>query len=1094
MIDLADDTIKEEVRIKRILFNKDNFYIFVSEPILTKNGDTENYKEHTFKGECPSISMTATYKILAKRIEDKKYGTQYQIQQMYIPFEFKDNDIEGKRMFLSHLFTELQVQNMYDALPDPFDTLQKEDYVALCTVKGIAMKTAVGMVTNFKSNLGNAKIYTELADYELTDNMIEKLISIYNGNIDLLIEKVKHNPYSLIKDVPGIGFAKADSIAQKGGMAFDSPERIAAYVQVYLYNKGLEGYSWITVDHLWGAIIEALGEEVSDEKIQEGIKTIQDILWTNEDRTHVGLMKFYTIEQKIANELIRIRDAKSDIVADDWEDAIKRLERLNGWSFTEEQKIAIETGNNNNVFVLTGGSGCVDCDTEYFNGEKWVKISDYNGQDLVLQYNEDNTAELVKPIRYIKQPKDYLWHFNTKYGLDQCLSDNHECYYITSKGNLYHKPFFEVMKDQNNKGFRGKFITSFNYSGKGIDLTDDEIRLKVAIFADGSFYYNNFETIPDTSSSLTCRFHLKKERKKKRLEWLLDRLQHNYVKKESSCKGYHDFYVQTDSRDKHFPKEWYQCSKHQMEVIKDEILHWDGCLMHNKFTTTNKDDADFIQFVYSSLGYRSSIRINNRVGKTHCVSGKIYVRKSIEYTVSFTKRSLCGLNIPNDYNIERTEIEKYKTKDGYEYCFTVPSHMLVLRRNNKIFITGNCGKTSTVQAILKANKDFPSTLCALSGRAASRMFEVTGKEGQTIHRLLGYPMGPSKYGGFEFNQDNQLEVGIYVLDEASMVGSELFNSLIRAIPNGSKLIILGDQGQLESIGSGNILHDIIHSNEIATINLTKIHRQAAKSAIITESLKVRKGIQIIPKDWAGQKTLGELQDLHINCYSDASNTVYETIKAFTKEIAVPDFNIMDLQVIAPVKTRGDACVRKLNEIMQEMYNPLTEEDKKKPGIHEIKVFQKKYVTFLRVGDKVINKKNNYKIKDINGDTTQIFNGSQGVVTEIRSYDSIVVDFAYIGKVVITKDALSGIELGYCISCHASQGSEYKTVIFALDNASYTLLTRELVYTAITRAKEKCYLIAQTGALRTAIAREGVSVKQTHLEKLLYEIAHPKLIF
>ena len=362
-----------------------------------------------------------------------------------------------------------------------------------------------------------------------------------------------------------------------------------------------------------------------------------------------------------------------------------------------------------NIIGLGAASGCVDCDTEFFTGTGWKRISDYQDGDMVLQYNKDGTAELVRPLAYIKNKAEYLWHFKTKYGLDQCLSDEHTVVYksdTTGSGNEGHmnKIKFKKLRERHEKnvyGFTGRFYTSFNYGGNGIDLTDDEIRLMVATFADGSFF-KKYENCPETKIYTQSRFHIKKDRKKERLVYLAQQTGREYSVRDNAMEGYDDIYIDVPFRAKHFPMEWYNCSKHQLQVIADEVMFWDGnASENNRYSTSCKDDADFIQFVYSSLGYRASIITNNRSGQKYKTCGKVYTRKSIEYSVNYTTRNLVGMT--NGKN--KTKITKYKTLDGYEYCFTVPSHMLVLRRNNKIFITGNCGKST-----LSINYVFPSMI------------------------------------------------------------------------------------------------------------------------------------------------------------------------------------------------------------------------------------------------------------------------------------------------------------------------------------------------------------------------------------------------
>lgn len=748
-------SVKVRASIEIIRYYKDQWGIVICSIDEVLKGDFIGDKNGmVFKGNMPEPVRGATYIIVADYVEDPKWGNQYNIKSIYSDISFDKEDKKGKEKFLLSIFTPNQVSAMYEIYDDPFSILDAEDVEKLVQIKGCGIKTADNWIRKFKKNINIARIFVELDEYGLTNNMIKRLMERYHSP-DLIIEKVKTNPYVLVNEVEGIGWKRADEIALAGHIEFDSPTRIGAYIVYYLNRCGDEGYSWITPDQLLGSILDNLGEEVPDENITTAIRELGNKLWWNEEKDKIGLSKYYNIEHKVAEELIRIRNAKSNICCDDWEEHIDHLERVQGWKFTDEQMNGIKTVLNNNITIITGLAGT--------------------------------------------------------------------------------------------------------------------------------------------------------------------------------------------------------------------------------------------------------------------------------------------------------------------------------------------GKTSVVSGVLEALNHYSSVMCALSGRAASRMSEVTGKEGFTIHRLLGFPKGAPDYQCFEYNQDHKLGADIYILDEISMVDAKIFYYLLRAIPDGAKLICLGDSGQLESIGCGNVAYDMIHSSEIPTIELTKIHRQAAKSAIITQSIAVRNSKQIIPKNWTGVETRGELQDLELHCYSDSSNTFYNIMEIFSKLMAQKDFNIMDCQIIVPIKVRGDACAYNINNTVQELYNPPAKNKKEITRISNDKTF------ILREGDKVINVINNYKLK------TPIYNGNIGTIKSIsysEELDSriITVDFIGIGNVDVPEDCWLGIELGYAITVHKYQGSQSKYIIFGLDFSSYALLTRELVYTGITRAQKKCYLVCQTGALRYATMQQSISKKQTHLQDCLYEITHPKLIF
>ena len=351
----------------------------------------------------------------------------------------------------------------------------------------------------------------------------------------------------------------------------------------------------------------------------------------------------------------------------------------------------IVTGNfDGNLVVLSGFSGCVDCDTEYFNGHGWKRIADFEPGDRVLQYTKDGTAELVYPNAYIRNKAEKLNRFRTKF-LDQCLSDEHNVVYVTSKGNLATKKMSEIKEQHLNSkvGFSGKFISNFKYSGCGVDIKDCDLRLMVAVIAEGHFKRD--------SKTSWCRVNLKKDRKKSDFRELLKSCGIEFIEKNLNPKDpeFITFKFYAPIRLKHFPSEWYNLDSRQIEIVANEVIKWDGSKDRGSgvYFTTDKSDADFIQFVFSSMGYRSSISISDRRGQTRIGrNGKLYTRKTVDYSV----RALKSCDLVSLIGKKKVQIEDYPTKDGYEYCFNVPSSMLVLRRNGKIFITGNSGKTTLI--------------------------------------------------------------------------------------------------------------------------------------------------------------------------------------------------------------------------------------------------------------------------------------------------------------------------------------------------------------------------------------------------------------
>lgn len=444
----------------------------------------------------------------------------------------------------------------------------------------------------------------------------------------------------------------------------------------------------------------------------------------------------------------------------------------------------------------------------------------------------------------------------------------------------------------------------------------------------------------------------------------------------------------------------------------------------------------------------------------------------------------------NDFKYSNwKDIIKQKEIDqGWEYNEQQIEGIKAVLENQVVVITGKAGtgKSSIVDAMIAVLQGYSYAQTALSGRAAARMAEITHEEGYTIHRLLGFPKGDRDHGGFVFHEDNKLPRDIIILDEVSMVDGELFNRLVKAIKTGSKLIMLGDTGQLECIGCMNIAADLIASKEIVSIELSQIHRQAANSGIITESIKAREGIQLIEKDWIGTEVRGKLNDLVLDCFSDKSNTFYKVMQHASSELE-DGTDIMDLMVIAP-SYKNESGVDNLNAALQSLYNPDSPEKK------EVFVQKSSKAWILREGDKIINVQNDYYAK--NKFTAGIFNGNIGVVKNIDiDANTIAVDFQDIpGIMILPKKNWKDLELGYAITCHKAQGSQCKKVIVGLDFGSFIQLSGEWVYTAMTRAIDKCYMVAQNNALRYAVSKNSISVKRTYLVKLLAYKAANKFSF
>ena len=420
------------------------------------------------------------------------------------------------------------------------------------------------------------------------------------------------------------------------------------------------------------------------------------------------------------------------------------------------------------------------------------------------------------------------------------------------------------------------------------------------------------------------------------------------------------------------------------------------------------------------------------------------------------------------------QIKKIESEQGFPFSEEQREAILLAMEHNVFILNGKggVGKSTVLRGIIACMSNYNHVACALSGKA-SNIMKSLGLNAMTIHRLLG--VDPSTKG-FIHNSQNKLPYPIIIVDEASMCSGYLFYSLICAIKNGSKLIIVGDSGQLPAISAGAVFDDILRAKTLPMKELTQVHRQAAKSGILSEANKIREGQQIIGRYDSGRKTFGELNDFVVFPMENR-----EAIKDLTLNVCESYLgngkDPKDFQVICGLKAKGEIAVRNLNKELQAIFNDTSKEFIKKGGYE------------YREGDRIIQSGNNYEAGE-NGDL-QVFNGTIGYITKIEidkadeKKTKVWIQFEGIEETVpYTVSELDMIELAYAITVHRSQGSTIPHVLFVFDIASYTLLSRQFVYTGITRSSKACVMICENKALYKAINTDSGGTRRTFLYDLL----------
>ena len=490
-------------------------------------------------------------------------------------------------------------------------------------------------------------------------------------------------------------------------------------------------------------------------------------------------------------------------------------------------------------------------------------------------------------------------------------------------------------------------------------------------------------------------------------------------------------------------------------------------------------EAEFESDIYE-LTIERKIVLKEVKGERRVYNNNLYY---MELTVA---RKLLDLNAKseNNYKAMEAKVREVEAKTGIKLGDLQRKAVYEAVESGLVIITGGpgTGKTTTINAIIKLfeMQNMEILLAAPTGRAAKRMTETTGMEAQTIHRLLELNGNPEEGGSmrFERNELNPLEADVIIIDEMSMVDIYLMYSLLKAVTVGTRLILVGDVNQLPSVGPGKVLKDIISSEKFNVVRLSEIFRQAAESDIITNAHKINAG-QSIRLD-------NKSKDFFMLSMS-SSLQIQRALVSLIAEKLPPyvDATKYDIQVLTPSR-KGELGVENLNKILQQYINPPA------PGKREKQWGE----VIFRENDKVMQIKNDYqmewKIVTKKGLTIKegsgVFNGDCGIIREINEFaGTVTVEFDEGKLVEYTGATLEELELAYAITIHKSQGSEYPAVIIPLLNAPRPLLNRNLLYTAVTRARKCVTIVGSENSFNEMIQNESEMKRNSGLVDSIIEM-------
>lgn len=499
-------------------------------------------------------------------------------------------------------------------------------------------------------------------------------------------------------------------------------------------------------------------------------------------------------------------------------------------------------------------------------------------------------------------------------------------------------------------------------------------------------------------------------------------------------------------------------------LLKEKAIGGHVCYPLDKFVDHVAEELDVSkEIIYSAIAYLTVAE------KTvvESLSGADYVYLKMYYlaerTISGRIRSIMAATAEIKISCDDSLLSKISESLKIQLAPKQVEAVRAAIEHHAAIITGGpgTGKTTIIKSIITAYLDETKDILlgAPTGRAAKRMSEATGLEATTIHRMLKYE---PELGGFYFNEKNKLSADLVIIDECSMIDCLLMSSLLKALPDTASVVFVGDWNQLPSVGAGSVFRDMIQSGRIPSVTLETIFRQAQGSKIVTNAHLINSGNMPELFDWPDG---GEV-DCYFSRNGDASALAHDICEAACSTLPMLyDYHpMLDIQVLTPMHN-GPLGTKALNTMMQNILNPRGQELRR--GYH-----------VFRVGDKVMQTKNNYD--------KNVFNGDVGFIKSVNPEDVEMVVEIDGRDIEYDSDDLNEIMIAYAITIHKSQGSEYKAIVMPIHQSNHIMLQRNLLYTGLTRGKEVAVILGTEAAVAICVNNNKPAGRYTGLKEALKE--------